>query len=101
MQLARVAGTVWATQKQDSLDGLRFQVLRQLGPDLKETGSALIAADAVGAGMGDLVLYATGSSARQTQATENRPVDAVIMAVVDAFDIEGTVIFRKSGKGDR
>ncbi len=101
MQLARVSGTVWATQKADSLEGLRLQILRQLGPDLKETGASVIAADAVGAGMGDVVLYATGSSARQTKATENRPVDAVIMAVVDSFDLEGRVVFRKSGKGDR
>jgi microcompartment protein CcmK/EutM len=101
MYLARVAGTVWASQKTPSLEGLRFQILRQVGPDLQETGASLIAADAVGAGMGDLVLYATGSSARQTPVTENRPVDAVIMAVVDSFDIEGKVVFQKSGKGDR
>ena len=101
MYLARVAGTVWATQKAKSLEGLRLQILRQVGPDLKETGASVIAADAVGAGMGDLVLYATGSSARQTKMTENRPVDAVIMAVVDSFDIEGRIVFQKSGKGDR
>lgn len=101
MQLARVTGTVWATQKTPSLEGLRLQILKTLGPDLKETGGSVIAADSVGAGMGDLVLYATGSSARQTKQTENRPVDAVIMAVVDAFDIEGKIVFQKSGKGDR
>lgn len=101
MQMARVSGTVWATQKVETLEGLRFQILKQVGPDLKETGALVIAADAVGAGMGDLVLYATGSSARQTRITESRPVDAVIMAVVDSFDIEGRVVFKKSGKGDR
>ena len=101
MQLARVCGTVWATRKVESLDGLRLQILAQLGPDLKETGASVVAADAVGAGAGDLVLYATGSSARQTKSTENRPVDAVILAIVDAFDIEGKVVFQKGGKGDR
>ena len=101
MQLARVVGTVWATRKTETLDGLRLQVLRPVGPDLKDGPGSLIAADAVGAGVGDLVLYATGSSARQTMVTENRPVDAVIMAVVDSFDVEGKVVFQKSGKGDR
>lgn len=101
MLLARVAGTVWASRKAEQLDGLPLQVLRQLGPDMKETGAALVAADGVGAGQGDVVLYATGSSARQTRATENRPVDAVIMAIVDSFDIEGKVVFRKGAKGDR
>ncbi len=101
MQLARVVGTVWATRKTETLDGLRLQVLRQVGTDLKDGSGTVIAADAVGAGVGDLVLYATGSSARQTTVTENRPVDAVIMAVVDAFDLDGKVIFQKGGKGDR
>ena len=101
MQLARVVGSVWATRKTQTLEGLRLQVLRQVGLDLKDAAGTLIAADAVGAGVGDLVLYATGSSARQTPVTENRPVDAVIMAVVDAFDIEGKIVFQKSGKGDR
>ena len=101
MYLGLVSGTVWASQKTESLGGLRLQIVKQVGPDLKETGASLVAADAVGSGVGDLVLYATGSSARQTKATENRPVDAVIMAVVDSFDIEGKVVFQKSGKGDR
>ena len=101
MYLGRISGTVWATQKPESLEGLRFQIVMQVGPDLKETGASIIAADAVGSGMGDLILYATGSSARQTKMTENRPVDAVILAVVDSFDIEGKIVFQKSGKGDR
>lgn len=101
MLLARVAGTVWASQKTPSLDGLKLLVLKVLGPDLQETGAAVIAADAVGAGSGDVVLYATGSSARQTESTKDRPVDAVVMAVVDSFDLEGRIVFKKSGRGDR
>jgi microcompartment protein CcmK/EutM len=48
-----------------------------------------VAVDSVGAGVGEVILYATGSSARQTAVTKDRPVDAVIMAIVDSFDIEG------------
>ena len=48
------------------------------------------------AGVGDLVLTASGSSARQTTITKDRPVDAVIMAVIDSLEVEGKVTFRKS-----
>jgi microcompartment protein CcmK/EutM len=55
----------------------------------------VIAVDAVGAGVGEYVLYASGSSARQTTLTQNRPVDATIMAIVDLVDVEGEIIYRK------
>jgi microcompartment protein CcmK/EutM len=51
--------------------------------------------DAVGSGVGEVVLVATGSSARLTQATKDRPVDAVIMAIVDILEINGTVLYKK------
>jgi microcompartment protein CcmK/EutM len=60
------------------------------------TGAPLVAADAVGAGLGEVVLIAQGSSARQTEATQNRPVDAVVMAIVDLLDADGALTFRKS-----
>ena len=50
-----------------------------------------MAADAVGAGVGEMILYATGSSARQTIATQNRPVDAVVMAIVDNWEVGGEI----------
>jgi microcompartment protein CcmK/EutM len=55
----------------------------------------VVAADAVGAGVGEVVLYATGSSARQTEMTKDRPCDAVIMAIVDTWEIGGTEVYRK------
>jgi microcompartment protein CcmK/EutM len=51
-----------------------------------------VAVDAVGAGAGEVVLYATGSSARQTGLTDGRPVDAVIMAIVDEYDVGAGVV---------
>jgi len=51
--------------------------------------------DAVGAGVGEMVLFASGSSARQTAATDNKPVDAVVMAIVDSWEIEGDEKYRK------
>ena len=95
MLLARVAGTLVATQKEPSMDGLKFLVLRQLDVDDTETGSYVVAADAVGAGVGEVVMYATGSSARQTEMTNNRPCDAVVMAIVDTWEVDGDEKFHK------
>ena len=95
MILGKVVGTVVATRKEASLDGLKFMVVKNLDPDGKETGGHVIAADAVGAGPGELVLIAAGSSARQTVATQNRPCDAVIMAIVDSWEIGGVDKYKK------
>ena len=95
MNLGKVVGTVVATRKEASLDGLKFMVVKNLDPDGKETGGHVVAADAVGAGPGELVLIAAGSSARQTLATQNRPCDAVIMAIVDSWEIGGVDKYKK------
>jgi ethanolamine utilization protein EutN/carbon dioxide concentrating mechanism protein CcmL len=95
MQLAEVVGTVVATQKDPKLEGLKFQILRVLDDRNKPTGAYLVAIDAVGAGHGDLVMFATGSSARQTTVTEGKPADAVIMAIVDSWDVNGDLIYQK------
>lgn len=99
MNLAKVLGTVVSTRKEGSLDGLKFLVLGQVTPARKPTGTTLVAADAVGAGVGEFVLYATGSSARQTERTDQRPCDAVVMAIVDSWDIEGEELYKK-GRDD-
>jgi microcompartment protein CcmK/EutM len=95
MQLGKVVGTVVATRKEPTLDGLRFMLVRAVDADGQETGSFLVAADAVGAGPGEFVLVASGSSARQTQATNNRPVDAVIMGIVDTWDVGRVTKYKK------
>ena len=96
MLLGRVVGTLVATRKEPSLDGLKFLVLKQLDIEGQETGGYRIAADAVGAGIGEVVLYATGSSARQTKLTDRRPCDAVIMAIVDVLEVDGIVKYDKA-----
>ena len=60
-----------------------------LAATLEREGGYVVAVDSVGAGVGEVVLYATGSSARLTPVTKDRPVDAVVMAIVDSFDVEG------------
>jgi microcompartment protein CcmK/EutM len=95
MQLGRVAGTLVASRKEPLLSGMKFLVVKQVDESNRETGSYVVAADAVGAGEGEIVLYASGSSARQTELTRDKPCDAVIMAIVDSWDIAGEVRFHK------
>lgn len=89
MKLGRIVGTVVSTRKDPSLDSLKLLVVENLTTALEKEGGYVIAVDSVGAGVGEVILYATGSSARQTAVTKDRPVDAVIMAIVDSFDVEG------------
>lgn len=95
MLLGRVVGTLVATRKEPLMEGLAFLVVRQLGSDNTETGGYVVAVNAVGAGVGEVVMYASGSSARQTAVTKDRPCDAVIMAIVDEWEVEGDVKYRK------
>ncbi len=87
MILGKVVGSVWATRKDEELIGMSFQIVRHLDLDYKLKDSFVIAVDTVQAGVGDVVLLCTGSSARQTSKTKNKPIDAIIMAVVDKIDI--------------
>ncbi len=89
MKMGRVIGSVVATRKDPSLEGVKFLVVQQLALDMEPDGGYVIAVDAVGAGLNDTVLFASGSSARQTDVTRDRPVDAVIMAIIDSFDAYG------------
>jgi len=95
MVLAKVVGTVVSTRKEESMEGLKFLLLRQVDLQGKETSAIVVAADAVGAGVGEMVLYASGSSARQTVATDKRPCDAVVMAIVDNWEIDGEIHYKK------
>jgi microcompartment protein CcmK/EutM len=95
MTLGKVVGTLVATRKEVTLDGLKFMVVKTLDPEGKETGGHVVAVDAVGVGPDEVVLIASGSSARQTVATQNRPCDAVIMAIVDTWEIGGVDKYKK------
>lgn len=91
MKMGRVVGSVVASRKDEKLEGLKLLLVRDLDVKLSPERGYIVAVDAVGAGAGEVVLYATGSSARQTDLTDARPVDAVIMAIVDEFDVGGEV----------
>ncbi len=95
MQLGRVVGTLVASRKEPRLEGSKLLIVRTISVQNEDTSSYVVAVDAVGAGVDEVVLYAQGSSARQTEATMDRPVDAVIMAIVDEWEVGGEVRFRK------
>ncbi len=95
MLLGKVVGTVVSTRKEPTLDGSKFLLVRGGDVDGKQTATRVVAVDAVGAGVGEWVLYASGSSARQTEMTKDRPVDAVVMAIVDQVEVGGQYTYVK------
>ena len=104
MFLARVNGTVVATQKDKTLNGQKLVVVEPLNvkydeqthkpASLGNTGRAIVAIDAVGAGEGQLVLIVQGSSARMTEVTKNLPADAVIVGIVDTAEFAGKTFYQ-------
>jgi microcompartment protein CcmK/EutM len=95
MLLGKVVGTVVSTRKEPTLDGSTFLIVRGVDLEGKPTSTLVVAVDAVGAGVGEWVLYASGSSARQTETTKDRPVDAVVMAIVDQVEVGGQYTYVK------
>ncbi len=91
MIYAQVVGTIWATRKDPMIEGLPLMLVERIDLDGKPLGTSLIAVDTVSAGVGERVLVAQGSSARQTAKTRDRPVDAVIMAIVDNLELRERV----------
>lgn len=98
MKLGRIVGTVVSSHKDEKLESLRLYIVRDLSMKLAGKESFVVAADSVGAGVGEVVLYASGSSARQTKMTNGRPVDACVMAIVDQIDLQGDLIYDKAGE---
>lgn len=95
MIIGKVIGSVVATQKDDKMRDLKFLIVQRHDHNNKPIEEIAVCVDAVGAGLHEMVLYCTGSSARQTKTTEGRPCDAVIMAILDSWDVGGTLVFEK------
>ena len=100
MVLARVKGTVVSTHKPDSMEGLRLLLLEKVDAvSLKGKGDYVVGIDSVGANVGEIVFYVTGSSARMTETTKGKPSDATIIAIVDIIEKDGVLTYEKS-QGD-
>ena len=101
MFLARVEGSVVATKKDPSMSGRKLLLLRPQLVDEKDPTTfrpgmnTIVAVDSVGAGIGELVLFCQGSSARLAANLKDAPVDAVVIGIVDTVDVLGKEIFKK------
>lgn len=95
MILGKVVGTVVSTQKDEGLEGLKLLVVQQVELDLKMQRAFVVAADSVGAGLGELVIVVQGSSARMATRVKGRPLDASIIAIVDTMELEGRIAYKK------
>ncbi len=95
MLLGKVTGTVVASAKDERLKQFKMLVVETLKPNGKPASGYVVAVDAVGAGVGEVVLYVTGSSARQTVLTDKRPIDAAIVAIVDTVELNDRVTYQK------
>jgi microcompartment protein CcmK/EutM len=99
MFLAKVTGSVVATQKVKSMTGHKLLIVEPLRVDpaardrLIAIGRSFVVVDTVGAGQGEMVLIVQGSSARLTPETEKLPVDATIIGIVDSVNVENRTIF--------
>lgn len=88
MIIAQVVGNLWATRKEEALVGRKLMIVQPMRLDGTLTGECIVAVDAVDAGVGEMVLVATGSSARRAEGQENSPVDASIVAIIDIHEVQ-------------
>ncbi|MCS7464598.1 EutN/CcmL family microcompartment protein [Paenibacillus doosanensis] len=87
MFLGKVIGSVWATQKEEGMDNLKLMVVQPIDFKDAEAGQSVIAADRIGAGVGEKVIVSRGSPARVLFSGKMVPIDAMIVGIVDSFDV--------------
>lgn len=95
MLIARVMGSAVSTAKDSSLVGHKLLLVRETDAAGTPIGGVFVAVDGAGAGTGELVLVATGSAARNTEKSRDKPIDALVVGVLDSMDIDGSDVFRK------
>ncbi|MDF5717450.1 MAG: EutN/CcmL family microcompartment protein [Rhizonema sp. NSF051] len=95
MQIAKVRGTVVSTSKDPSLRGVKLLLLQLVDEEGKALPEYEVAGDSVGAGVDEWVLVSRGSAARQVLGNEQRPLDAVVVAIIDTIYVEDRQIYSK------
>lgn len=89
MMICKVVGHVWATKKEESLNGSKLMVVQQTDEyEEKEVGDCFVAADVVGAGIGERVLVVNGSTARKALGGDHVPIDAAIVGIIDSVEMD-------------
>jgi len=97
MNLARVRGTVVATRRSDMVEGAKWLLVEQCDQRGAGKGDYLVALDMIGADRGQMVLLTQGSSCRWTLRTDDRPIDTLVVAIVDHIDESGTSVYEPRG----
>ena len=96
MILARVVGTVVSSHKSAKIEGIKLLLVEKIDPNtMQGKNDYVVAMDAVGAGIGEIVFFVSGSSARLTEVTAGKPSDAAIIAIVDILEKDGRITYRK------
>ncbi len=95
MITARVRGTLVASVQSNPVEGARYLLVEPCDQKGEPAGSVFVALDTVQSGSGDVVLIARGSSARQTSETADKPIDAVIIGIIDLIEEKGRIVFKK------
>lgn len=88
MIVGKVIGNVWATRKDEGLNGLKLLVVKPLDYSSEKDLPTLVATDTIGAGIGETVLVVKGSSARMALGRKDIPVDAIIVGIIDEVDVD-------------
>lgn len=101
MKLARVIGNVVATRKEGNMDGLSMRIVSYLDGSLKDTGKTAACVDTVNAGVGDMVLLCSSSSARFTTLTRSTATDNTIVGIVDSVSLERKDVYNRASAGGK
>lgn len=95
MQIAQVRGTVVSTQKDQSLTGVKFLLVQFIDEKGQLLPKYEVAADSVGAGVNEWVLVSRGSAARKLSGSEHRPLDALVVGIIDTVNLDGLSLYNK------
>jgi microcompartment protein CcmK/EutM len=95
MILGKVVGTVVSEKRADQIEAAKYLLIDQCDQQGRGKNDFLVALDLIGAGYEEIVLLSQGSAARQTTITDNRPMDAIIIGIVDLIDEQGNVVYKK------
>ncbi|AZU62799.1 EutN/CcmL family microcompartment protein [Neobacillus mesonae] len=88
MLIAKVVGSVWATQKEKGMENIKLLIVQPIKLSKEPVGNSLVAMDRIGAGVGETVLIAQGSPAQKLAVDKNAPIDAAVVGIIDSFEGE-------------
>ena len=95
MIFGRVAGTVVSTERCDGIKGAKYLLVELCSHRAEGRDNYLVVLDTMGAGSGEMVIISQGSSARQTEISNKKPVDAIVAGIVDLIEEQGEIVYRK------